>query len=167
MTDIVQIPETLPIAPFPALGSANYNQEAYDNGTTVPPAIERAREIVLAGHTNAVAAKESAETASLAASSTAGSVEAASSAKTAAEDAAAQAAESQQAALAAKELAVPAAQQALAAAQRAEEAAASIQDGPVTRVNGKTGDVTLSAVDVGAVAESTFLARMHAAALSF
>jgi hypothetical protein len=58
MTDIVPIPQTLPIAPFPSLGSANYNQEAYDNGTTVPLAIERVREIVQAGHTNATAAQE-------------------------------------------------------------------------------------------------------------
>ena len=63
MTDIVQIPETLPIAPFPALGSANYNQEAYDNGGSVPPAIERLRAIVDAGRTNALASNERAVTA--------------------------------------------------------------------------------------------------------
>lgn len=85
------------------------------------------------------------------------------SASESAEVATAKAAEATQAAT----QAVPAAEVALTAAQRAEEAAASIEDGPVTQVNGKTGAVTLSEVDVGAVAESTFLARMHAAALSF
>ncbi|MBF6631795.1 MAG: hypothetical protein ITG01_11695 [Comamonas sp.] len=64
MTDIVDVPQTLPIAPFPALGSANYNQEAYDNGVSVPPAIERLRAIVDAGRTNALAANERAVTAS-------------------------------------------------------------------------------------------------------
>lgn len=56
-TEIVEIPALLEIKPFPALGSANYNQEAYDNGVSVPPAIERAREIVAAGRTNALAAQ--------------------------------------------------------------------------------------------------------------
>lgn len=59
-TEIVEIPALLEIKPFPALGSANYNQEAYENGVSVLPAIERAREIVAAGRTNALAAKEQA-----------------------------------------------------------------------------------------------------------
>lgn len=131
MTDIVPIPETLPIAPFPQLGSPNYNQEAYDNGISVPPAIERAREIVEAGRINSQIAKDAAEAAVPAAS-------AAVAAAGAAVPAAAQA-------VAARDQAVPAAEAALAAAQRAEAAAAGIQDGPVTSVNGQTGVVDLTA----------------------
>lgn len=52
-------------------------------------------------------------------------------------------------------------------AQRAEDAAASIQDGPVTSVNGKTGLVILAPADIGAVASNGFTAQLHALALSF
>lgn len=131
MTDIVPIPQTLPIAPFPALGSANYNQEAYDNGTSVPPAIERAREIVEAGRINSLVAKEAAE-ATLPASA------AAVAAAQAAVPAAAQV-------LAARDQVLPARDETLSAAARAEAAAASIEDGPVTSVNGQTGVVDLTA----------------------
>lgn len=65
-TEIVEIPAALEISPFPALGSANYNEEAYANGTSVPPAISRLREIALAARAVAVHAASSAQAADLA-----------------------------------------------------------------------------------------------------
>lgn len=61
MSELVQIPEVLPIAPFPALGSSNYNQEAYANGVSVPPAIDRMREIALAARTIALGVRSDAQ----------------------------------------------------------------------------------------------------------
>ena len=58
MTDIVQIPDVLPISQYPALGSANFNQEAYDYARSVPPAVSRMREIAVACRTCAIAAQE-------------------------------------------------------------------------------------------------------------
>lgn len=131
MTDIVQVPETLPIAPFPQLGSPNYNQQAYDNGITVPPAIERAREIVEVGRINSQIATEAAQAAVPAAAQ--------------ATEARDQVLPARDETLAARDQAVPAAAVALDAAQRAEAAAGSIEDGPVTSVNGQTGVVDLTA----------------------
>jgi len=58
MTDIVTIPDVLPISPYPALGSTNFNNEAYAYATSVPPAVSRMREIAVAGRTCAIAAQE-------------------------------------------------------------------------------------------------------------
>lgn len=66
MTDIVEIPETLPLNPFPHVDTPeeSYNQSAYEVGLQLPPAIARAREIAEAARTNALAAKEQAQAAS-------------------------------------------------------------------------------------------------------
>ncbi|KFJ08906.1 hypothetical protein DR66_2052 [Delftia acidovorans] len=58
MTDIVNIPDLLPISQYPALGSANFNQEAYDYAVSVPPAVARMREIAVACRTCSIAAQE-------------------------------------------------------------------------------------------------------------
>ena len=63
MTDIVNIPDLLPISQYPALGSANFNQEAYDYATSVPPAVSRMREVAVACRTCAIAAREQADAA--------------------------------------------------------------------------------------------------------
>ncbi|WP_343740447.1 hypothetical protein [Delftia tsuruhatensis] len=63
MTDIVNIPDLLPISPYPALGSANFNQEAYNYATSVPPAVSRMREVAVACRTCAIAAREQADAA--------------------------------------------------------------------------------------------------------
>ncbi|WP_212644927.1 hypothetical protein [Delftia sp. PE138] len=68
MTDIVTIPDVLPISPYPALGSTNFNNEAYAYATSVPPAVSRMREIAVACRTCAIAAQEYAQTAQAAAS---------------------------------------------------------------------------------------------------
>ncbi|WP_454724174.1 hypothetical protein [Delftia acidovorans] len=63
MTDIVNIPDLLPISQYPALGSANFNQEAYNYATSVPPAVSRMREVAVACRTCAIAAREQADAA--------------------------------------------------------------------------------------------------------
>ncbi|MEE9872291.1 MAG: hypothetical protein PBV86_16105 [Delftia lacustris] len=63
MTDIVNIPDLLPISQYPALGSANFNQEAYNYATSVPPAVARMREVAVACRTCAIAAREQADAA--------------------------------------------------------------------------------------------------------
>ena len=63
MTDIVNIPDMLPISQYPALGSANFNQEAYNYATSVPPAVSRMREVAVACRTCAIAAREQADAA--------------------------------------------------------------------------------------------------------
>lgn len=77
MTDIVNIPDLLPISQYPALGSVNFNQEAYDYATSVPPAVSRMREIAVACWTNATAAQERANSAAGSASAASGSASAA------------------------------------------------------------------------------------------
>ena len=63
MPDIVNIPDLLPISQYPALGSANFNQEAYNYATSVPPAVSRMREVAVACRTCAIAAREQADAA--------------------------------------------------------------------------------------------------------
>ena len=77
MTDIVTIPDVLPISPYPALGSINFNNEAYAYATSVPPAVSRMREIAVACWTNATAAQERANSAAGSASAASGSASAA------------------------------------------------------------------------------------------
>ncbi|MEE9871543.1 MAG: pyocin knob domain-containing protein [Delftia lacustris] len=77
MTDIVTIPDVLPISPYPALGSTNFNNEAYAYATSVPPAVSRMREIAVACWTNATAAQERANSAAGSASAASGSASAA------------------------------------------------------------------------------------------
>lgn len=60
MTNPVAPPEVIQASPWPALGSANYNAEAYAAGTSQPAAFARQGEIAQATHTNAVSANESA-----------------------------------------------------------------------------------------------------------
>lgn len=114
MTEIVDIPETLPLNPFPHVDDPeeNYNAAAYEVGQQLPPAIERMREIAEAGRTNAVATHERAQIASNAA---AAAVPAASRAEAARD-------------------------RAVQAEQAIDQA---LVDGPVLSVDGQTGVVEL------------------------
>lgn len=58
MTDIVPTPAAPTVPIYPALGSANFNQEAYTYGTSMPEVSERIWEIGKASETNATAANE-------------------------------------------------------------------------------------------------------------
>lgn len=94
MTDIVTIPDVLPISPYPALGSINFNNEAYAYATSVPPAVSRMREIAVACWTNATAAQERANSAAGSASAASGSASAAAGSASAASGSASAAASS-------------------------------------------------------------------------
>ncbi|MXN31054.1 hypothetical protein [Delftia sp. CH05] len=94
MTDIVTIPDVLPISPYPALGSTNFNNEAYAYATSVPPAVSRMREIAVACRTCAIAAQEYAQTAQAAASTATSQADAAMGYRNAAQNAATAAASS-------------------------------------------------------------------------
>lgn len=63
MTTPVPVPPLIQAAPWPALGSANYNDEAYAAGVTQPAAFARQAEIGEAGYANALSAEESAQAA--------------------------------------------------------------------------------------------------------
>lgn len=58
MTDIVPTPAAPSVPIYPALGSANFNQEAYTYGTSMPAVSYRIWEIGKASETNATAANE-------------------------------------------------------------------------------------------------------------
>lgn len=94
MTDIVTIPDVLPISPYPALGSINFNNEAYAYATSVPPAVSRMREIAVACWTNATVAQERANSAAGSASGASGSASAAAGSASAASGSASAAASS-------------------------------------------------------------------------
>lgn len=63
MTDIVEVPPAPVVPPFPALGSNNYNDEAYAAGVALPGLSAGIHAIGVAARTNAVAAKEQAQAA--------------------------------------------------------------------------------------------------------
>ena len=58
MTDIVPTPAAPTVPIYPALGSANFNQEAYTYGTSMPAVSYRIWEIGKSSETNATAANE-------------------------------------------------------------------------------------------------------------
>ncbi|MFC4924962.1 hypothetical protein [Delftia deserti] len=58
MTDIVPTPAAPNVPIYPALGSANFNQEAYTYGTSMPAVSYRIWEIGKSSETNAMAANE-------------------------------------------------------------------------------------------------------------
>lgn len=58
MTDIVPTPAAPTVPTYPALGSANFNQEAYTYGTSMPTVSYRIWEIGKTSETNATAANE-------------------------------------------------------------------------------------------------------------
>lgn len=64
-TEIVDIPETLPLNPFPHVDDPeeSYNADAYTVGQQLPPAIDRVREIAEAGRKNSLSAKADAQAA--------------------------------------------------------------------------------------------------------
>lgn len=65
MTEPVAPPAPATVPPFPALGSANFNEEAYNNGAAMPGVMENISQQVQAAYTNALSAKEKAEAAAL------------------------------------------------------------------------------------------------------
>lgn len=60
MTDIVIVPAAPVVPLFPELGSADFNQTAYNFGVAMPGVSSVVRDIAVTAHTNATAAKEQA-----------------------------------------------------------------------------------------------------------
>ena len=69
MTDIVPVPAMPDVPLYPALGSANFNLEAYEYGSSMRGVSSRQYEIAQATYANAVAASEKSEAARLSAAS--------------------------------------------------------------------------------------------------
>lgn len=63
MTDIVPIPAPPTVPLYPALGSANFNTEAYNYGSSMPSVVSGIQAMCQAAWTNAVAAQERAASA--------------------------------------------------------------------------------------------------------
>lgn len=65
MTDIVPVPAAPSVPMYPALGSLNFNAEAYAYGTAMPGVVTAIRAMADAAHTNATAAQEQAQASAL------------------------------------------------------------------------------------------------------
>lgn len=153
MTNPVPVPSTVLSSEFPAptdRQAGTFNTKAFNWANSARDMSVRDREIAVATHTNALAAKEGAD--------------AAVPASVAAVNARNEAVPAAAAAVAARNEAVPAAVAALDAAERAEAAAASIEDGPVTSVNGKTGVVNLQVQDIPGLSDLVRLQRVEVTA---
>ena len=148
MTDIVPIP-AMPVVPlYPALGSANFNMEAYTYGSSMRGVSQWQNAIGQACHTNALVAHERA-TESTSSSATAVAAKditvAAKDVTVAAKDVAVASANT---ASSAATTATAGANTATAQADRAQEIADNLAVGPVTSFNGRGGIVTLETADV-------------------
>lgn len=58
MTDVVPIPAPRAVPPYPALGSPNFNSEAYTFGSSMPGVVYDIQAMIQAGYVNAVASNE-------------------------------------------------------------------------------------------------------------
>lgn len=160
MTNPVPVPSAVLSSEFPAptdRQAGTFNSKAFNWANSARDMSERDREIAVATHTNALAAKEAADAA----------VPAAATAVTARNESVTARNESVTArneSVAARNAAVPAAEDALDAAERAEAAAASIEDGPVTSVNGQTGVVSLQIQDIPGLTDQVRLQRVEVTA---
>lgn len=148
MTDIVPVP-TMPTVPlYPALGSANFNNEAYAYGSSMRGVSQWQNAIGLSCYTNALVAQERA-TESTSSSATAVAARditvAARDVTVAAKDVAVAA---RDVTVAAKDVAVASANTATAQADRAQNIADNLAAGPVQSFNGRGGIVTLTDSDV-------------------
>lgn len=158
MTNIVETPPAPVVPPFPALGSQNFNEEAYAAGSALPGLSQGIHAIGVSAHTNAVAARESGLSAIAAAQEAVEQADAALGYRnTAGHHAAAAAtkageiASSAAAALSERERAEAAAESAGADALAIANALQGLEGGPVASVNGKPGpSPVLVATDIAA-----------------
>ncbi|WP_053845526.1 pyocin knob domain-containing protein [Paracidovorax avenae] len=77
MTDVVPIPSPPAVPPYPALGSSNFNAEAYTYGSSMPAVVAGIQAMTQAGYANAIAANERATVAAGAATAAAQQADAA------------------------------------------------------------------------------------------
>ena len=148
MTDIVPVP-AMPVVPlYPALGSANFNMEAYAYGSSMRGVSQWQHDIGQACYTNALVAHERASVASdadVAAVAARDITVAARDITVAARDVAVA---SSNTASSAAITAAADASTATAQANRAQDIADTLATGPVASFNGRGGVVTLTSVDV-------------------
>lgn len=148
MTDIVPVP-TMPTVPlYPALGSANFNNEAYAYGSSMRGVSQWQNAIGSSCYTNALVAQERATVAADASSTAVTAKDITVAAKdvtvSARDTAVASANTASNAAATATAGAITATEQ----ANRAQDIADNLAAGPVTSFNGRGGIVTLESADV-------------------
>ena len=148
MTDIVPVP-TMPTVPlYPALGSANFNNEAYAYGSSMRGVSQWQNAIGLSCYTNALVSHERATVAADASSTAVTAKDITVAAKdvtvSARDTAVASANTASNAAATATAGAITATEQ----ANRAQDIADNLAAGPVTSFNGRGGIVTLTDSDV-------------------
>lgn len=141
MTDIVPVPAMPDVPLYPALGSANFNMEAYTYGSSMRGVSQWQHDVGQTCYTNALVAHERASVASDAGAT----VVAARDVTVAARDVAVTSANT---ASSAAISAAADASTATAQANRAQDIADSLAAGPVASFNGRGGVVTLTASDV-------------------
>lgn len=159
MIDIVEVPAAPIVPPFPAVGSNNYNDEAYAAGVALPGLSAGIHAMAMATKTNATATHERALAADQAKTDATAQADAAMGYRNTTElhavtatEKAAQATGASEAAALSQAAAQGSAAAAAIDAQRAEDAAAGIVDGPVTSVNGETGVVVLAPTHIAPLA---------------
>ena len=148
MTDIVPVPAMPEVPLYPALGSANFNMEAYAYGSSMRGVSQWQNAIGQACHTNALVAHERATEATSSSATAVAAKDttvAARDVTVAAKDVAVASANT---ATGAATTATAGANTATAQADRAQEIADNLAVGPVTSFNGRGGIVTLEESDV-------------------
>lgn len=148
MTDIVPVPAMPTVPLYPALGSANFNNEAYAYGSSMRGVSQWQNAVGLACYTNALVSHERAAVAADASSTAVAAKDITVAAKdvtVAAKDTAVASANTASNAAA---TATAGANTATAQANRAQDIADNLAAGPVTSFNGRGGIVTLTDSDV-------------------
>lgn len=148
MTDIVPVP-AMPVVPlYPALGSANFNMEAYTYGSSMRGVSQWQHDTGQACYTNALVAHERASVASDAGVTAVAARDVTVAARDVTVAAKDVAVTSSNTASSAAISAAADASTATAQANRAQDIADTLAVGPVASFNGRGGVVTLTSVDV-------------------
>lgn len=148
MTDIVPVPAMPTVPLYPALGSANFNNEAYAYGSSMRGVSQWQNAVGLACYTNALVSHERAAVAADASSTAVTAKDITVAAKDVTVSAKDTAVASANTAANAAATATAGANTATAQADRAQALADSLASGPVTSFNGRGGVVTLQSADV-------------------
>ena len=148
MTDIVPVPAMPTVPLYPALGSANFNNEAYAYGSSMRGVSQWQNAVGLACYTNALVSHERAIVAADASSTAVTAKDITVAAKDVTVSAKDTAVASANTAANAAATATAGANTATAQANRAQALADSLAAGPVTSFNGRGGVVTLNSADI-------------------
>lgn len=148
MTDIVPVPAMPTVPLYPALGSANFNMEAYTYGSSMRGVSQWQSDVGLACYTNALVSHERATTATSASSTAVAARDITVAAKDVTVSAKDTAVASANTASSAATAASAGASTATAQANRAQDIADNLAVGPVISFNSRGGVVTLESTDV-------------------